>query len=528
MPHSTLGILLLPFVSLVFTPVSSTFFFLFIDRKEIPFVFEVPTTLEALHSMIAQCARTGEDASLIIQRIHASNSVKLDRRNAEKMQNFYDVLLRRFMAVGDAIHASGDGGTELGRYQQLDAITKVLFQMTQDSPDCAAAVWGRRFGILIGAHAKRLRDSEFQQGEDEDEPSAWPSVGTILLLRLAGHLFPATDRRHSVMTPVVLFLGQLLSQTPVQSIFDLVVGTTCAGLLIEYTKEAHRVAPEAVGFLAGVIRLFATHSADAAMPRYPVPTLESAVSKPELANLRSQVSEYKCAGGKLPALSLENSEICKNGRASAAVLTAALHLSGAYATSLCRHLATAEREIFSVVTNSLLCLKPKSKGAPMPKPLLAKIGATVSSISEACQLDLNRKPLARRLMPTVSSTALKSLAPRLEDPERYSKSKDKGKTALQVAADRTRREYKREHKAVARELRLDAAFIEMERRKEDEAKTTRARDERNKNFAWLEGEQAAMNQQVRLGGGLLKGGGFGAAKSKAKSGKLGIKKGGRF
>ena len=131
-------------------------------------------------------------------------------------------------------------------------------------------------------------------------------------------------------------------------------------------------------------------------------------------------------------------------------------------------------------------------------------------------------------MPAVSDTALKSLAPRLEDPDRYSKSKDKGKNALQVAADRTRREYKREHKAVARELRLDAAFIEEQRRKDETTKTTRARAERHKNFAWLEGEQAAMNQQVRQGGGLLKGGGFGAAKSKAKSGKLGIKKGGRF
>jgi nucleolar protein 14 len=44
----------------------------------------------------------------------------------------------------------------------------------------------------------------------------------------------------------------------------------------------------------------------------------------------------------------------------------------------------------------------------------------------------------------------------------------------------------------------------------------------------LEGEAATLNQQVALGGGLLKGGGIGAAKAKARSGKLGIKKGGKF
>jgi nucleolar protein 14 len=37
-----------------------------------------------------------------------------------------------------------------------------------------------------------------------------------------------------------------------------------------------------------------------------------------------------------------------------------------------------------------------------------------------------------------------------------------------------------------------------------------------------------MNQQVRMGGGLLSGGGIGAAKAKARTGKMGIKKGGKF
>jgi nucleolar protein 14 len=37
-----------------------------------------------------------------------------------------------------------------------------------------------------------------------------------------------------------------------------------------------------------------------------------------------------------------------------------------------------------------------------------------------------------------------------------------------------------------------------------------------------------MNQQVRMGGSLLSGGGIGAAKAKARQGKLGIKKGGKF
>ena len=53
-------------------------------RQEIPYVFEVPTTLESLHDMIGKYASTGREASLIIQRIHASNSVRLNKRNGGK------------------------------------------------------------------------------------------------------------------------------------------------------------------------------------------------------------------------------------------------------------------------------------------------------------------------------------------------------------------------------------------------------------------------------------------------------------
>lgn len=149
-----------------------------IDRADIPYVFEVPTTLEALHDVIGTYAATGADASLIIQRIHKANSVRLDKRNKEKMQNFCDVLLRRFVGVGDALYKAGNGGEELGRYDQLDSLCQVLYAMAQDSPDAAGAVWGRRLGIFQNAHSKRIRDAEFVRSNDE-QFTAWPSTGTL-------------------------------------------------------------------------------------------------------------------------------------------------------------------------------------------------------------------------------------------------------------------------------------------------------------------------------------------------------------
>ena len=484
-------------------------------------MFEVPTTLEALHEMIGNYASTGEDASLIIQRIHKANSVRLNHKNEENMQNFYDVLLRRFVAVGDAIHSSGDGGPTLGRCKQLNELTKTLYAMSQDSPVCAGAVWGRRLGVFQNAHAKRLRDAEF--ATEDDDFSAWPSTGTLLLLRAVGHIFPATDLRHSIVTPALLLLGQMVAQTPVRSLNDAIKGLTCVGLMIEFTKDAGRMAPEALSFLAGMLRLF---SMDSQSDDFPIPSLVAAAEWPDFENLRKAVSEASKMQD-LPRLSLQRKD-SESDETSVAVLVSTLYLIEAQVKALGGSLDNAEAEAFAKITESLLALKPMSKKYPLPDVVARRVREVAAVVSAACKLDAARMPLRRRSGPSMSEKAIKSLAPRMEDPTRYSMSKDKGKSSVQAARDRARREYKREHKAVARELRLDAAFIENERRKEQDRKNSKARDKRNKNFAWLEGEQAVMNQQVRQGGGLLSGGGIGAARAKARSGQIGIKKGGKF
>ena len=494
-------------------------------------MLEVPTSLDALHDMIANYASTGKDASTIIQRIHKSNSVRLDRRNIDKMQNFYDVLIRRFVAVGDAIHTSGSGGSELGRYAQLDVLTQTLYEIAQESPDMAGAVWSRRLGFFENSHAKRLRDAELSRDDGEDEFTAWPSTGVILSLRALGHIFPVTDKRHYVVTPAILLLGQMISQTPLLSRKDLVLGTMCCGLLIEYTREAKRIVPEAHAFLASLIRLFAPNGKR--RQSFPMPTFQAAACLASFESLRAAVSANSDLGGFAPQLSLESESMgCDD--MPAALLFAALHLVETSVNNLAGSVSASEVEAFAEITESILALnESKCNSSSMtnkstfPLPLLLR--SKISSVARTLTASVTngRSPLQRRET-LKSATMIKSLAPRLENPERYSLSKDKGKNPTQAAADRARREYKREHKAVSRELQLDGTAMEQERRRIQEKRDTAAKAKRQKAFAWLEQEQGVMNQQVRQGGGLLKGGGMGAAKATARSGKFGIKKGGKF
>jgi len=141
----------------------------------------------------------------------------------------------------------------------------------------------------------------------------------------------------------------------------------------------------------------------------------------------------------------------------------------------------------------------------------------------------SREPLQLRKRATAAESMVVSLAPRVgEEGKKYDMGKDKGKEKSKAEMDKMQREYKRQKKAAARELRLDGQHIERARREDEGKKRDAAKAERNKNFAWLEGEQATMNQQIREGGGLMKGGGVGAARAKARTGKVGIKKGGKM
>lgn len=293
--------------------------------------------------------------------------------------------------------------------------------------------------------------------------------------------------------------------------------------MIEYSKDAKRLPPEAIAFLAGALRLFADE-ADKALPCSPLPSFCAGINELS-ASLREQLSTVR--GKDATPLSLEKSQIQGESNPSA-VLNFTLHLIRQSFGVFGKTAEGDEREIFSEIMKALLCIDGSKKDLPLPSFIKSAVSETAHVAAKACASQAKRVPLQRRKGASAKDLAIRTLAPRMEDPDRYSMSKDKGKSQLQAQHDRHRREYKREHKAAMRELRLDSAFIENERRKAKNAADNKAREKRHKNYAWMEMEQATMNQQVRMGGGLLSGGGVGAAKNKARSGKLGIKKGGKF
>lgn len=74
------------------------------------------------------------------------------------------------------------------------------------------------------------------------------------------------------------------------------------------------------------------------------------------------------------------------------------------------------------------------------------------------------------------------------------------------------RQLKRERKGAMRELKRDAVFLEHAKAEKNDEKDRARKRRLRENLTWLEEQQATFNQQVKLGGKLVKGGGSSSTK----------------
>jgi nucleolar protein 14 len=161
------------------------------------------------------------------------------------LQVFYGVLVQHFAMLA---------GQQPTPAAHLDVLTSVLLQLTPEVPFYAATVARTRLEKMHDRLAAALADP--LGASSAQQLMGWPGPRQLLQLRLFALLFPASDRRHPVMTPLALLLGKHLSQCPVVSSYTAAVGLLCCGMALANAADAQRFCPEVVAFLAGALRAF--------------------------------------------------------------------------------------------------------------------------------------------------------------------------------------------------------------------------------------------------------------------------------
>ncbi|KAJ0037512.1 hypothetical protein Pint_23460 [Pistacia integerrima] len=181
-------------------------------QPDIPYIIEAPKSLDEFCALLDNCSNA--DKILVINRIRASNAIKLAAENRKKMQVFYGVLLQYFAVLPNKKPLN---------FELLNLLVKPLMEMSVEIPYFAA----------ICARQRILRTrTQFCDAIKNPENSCWPSLKTLILLRLWSMIFPCSDFRHVVMTPAILLMCEYLMRCPIVSGRDIAVGSFLCSMIL--------------------------------------------------------------------------------------------------------------------------------------------------------------------------------------------------------------------------------------------------------------------------------------------------------
>ncbi|GMJ08148.1 hypothetical protein like AT1G69070 [Hibiscus trionum] len=187
-------------------------------KPDIPFIIEAPKSLDELSSLLSNCSN--DDVIVIINRIRASNAIKLAAENRKKMQVFYGVLLQYFAVLANKKPMN---------FELSNLLVKPLMEMSMEIP----------FFSAICARERILRTRmQFCEALKNQENGCWPTLKTLFLLRLWSMIFPCSDYRHVVMTPALLLMCEYLMRCPVKTGRDVAVGSFLCSMILMFTKQS--------------------------------------------------------------------------------------------------------------------------------------------------------------------------------------------------------------------------------------------------------------------------------------------------
>jgi nucleolar protein 14 len=207
----------------------------------IPFVFELPASIEQLKALLTEFVRSDATAErtqrLVLQRLLSCHHVQLGGENKKLMEKLYDIMLELLAVVA----AEGD-------VVLCNSLTIGLWAAAQQVPVFAAAAARARIEVLLN----EFRDTSMSS----DVSACYPDMKVLSFFMATSAIFPVTDRRHNVTTPAALYLCQLCSSfavQPLDSPFVALSALCTLAVLLDYYEPAKRFAGEIYGLLNSVL-----------------------------------------------------------------------------------------------------------------------------------------------------------------------------------------------------------------------------------------------------------------------------------
>lgn len=367
--------------------------------------------------------------------------------------------------------------------------------------------------------------------------SCYPSVGRLLFFKLISHVFSVTEYRHAIVSASMLFLCQTLAQCPVQTIEDIASGLLIASILIDYVSDMRcmpsqpssienaadneyvevKYVPEIFSYVISLLSFYLDENSlkKASFNKNVSKTFNAASLRCLRDALNDPKTPLQSSDSSMDRFiswewfhAQKNNLVINNNISSTilCVIYSIIHqLMDIYIYS---PLNPAICEVFDDIVDILVTMQSSSNLSIFPSSLQDIHRHLLNSLTEkSLQCGRQRHPLQYR---KPVKTSIDTKLPRFD--VNYKLKKDMTSDQEMNLLKQLRRQLKREKKGTIRELRRDNEFLDQIRYTEKQEQRKAIQEERWKNYAWMEEQQAVMNMHVKRFKGELKGGGSNGVK----------------
>lgn len=392
---------------------------------ELPYTFELPESYDDLEFIFKD--RNAEFQSVILERMIKCNHPKIVHENKPKMVTLFGYLLQH---INDTFEVATAENVE-SAFRILDRLCPFLYDLAQINPTETTQCF---------LEVIKEKQNDFRGGQIKH----FPTLDTLVFLKLAGSLYSTSDFRHKIVTPCYVFISQILSRCRVVSRADIASGLFLATVALEYAQLSKRFLPAVLNFVSGVIYL--------SVPKRPIeiqkaiPPFKSSGEQSTLLVLDSEsslaktVCEYRIKSSDLVTVDIDESS-------KVVLLNVALNLSRDMLIML---EANAGAQYFVAQIDQHLI-----------KLDFDEYPAFVLNSAQSCTEVMERirvKPLAFIVPAEKKPKALRMLEPKFEkvyDDKRSRRPGNKDKLVQQGMM----RKIKSETRGAIREIRRDNAFL---------------------------------------------------------------------
>jgi nucleolar protein 14 len=257
----------------------------FAPDDELPFTLAMPSDYKSFSTLISN--QSPKRQAIIISRLRACHHISLHPVNRSKLGQLVTYLYKRISDVGllwleqleslnnvketptsEASEKSkpkswvpksevtmndkeyeNDVFNRLLNY--LEVLVKPIFDLSTQLPDVALKSAKEELLRLEQAHLKNLTDASEEPGK-----SVVPSFPTLCYVQLMSIVFSVSDRRHAVISPLVIHTLHVLGTCRMQNAADVQRSVFLAHETLAFLKPAKRFAGEPFSLLFFILHSF--------------------------------------------------------------------------------------------------------------------------------------------------------------------------------------------------------------------------------------------------------------------------------